>query len=190
MPSSVVGRAARSNAALNCTPWLRSLTQRPLAWTNSSALIIAAAPTTVTRSRWPRTLTRRTRNSFSVLWNVITRDEAREALDAAVEAGEAYMSSASTWEIAQKASLGRLVFATGVDARAFIVRLMTAGGLTSVPLTDEILLEAYELPDWGHRDPADRMIVATARWLGAPVLTSDRRILAYADTGAVTAMPL
>lgn len=118
------------------------------------------------------------------------RGEARDALNAAVATGEAYMSSASTWEIAQKASLGRLVFAAGIDVRTFIIRLTATGGVISVPLTDEILLEAYELPAWEHRDPADRMIVATARWLGAPVLTSDRRILAYAETGAVSAVPL
>ena len=45
MPSSVVGGAARRKAALNCRPWVRSLTQVPVAWTNSPALIVAAAPT-------------------------------------------------------------------------------------------------------------------------------------------------
>ena len=55
---------------MNWTPWVRSLTQVPLAWTNSPAVIVAAAPTTVTRSRWPRTFTRSTQNPFSGLWNV------------------------------------------------------------------------------------------------------------------------
>jgi hypothetical protein len=68
MPSSVVGGAARRKAALNWTPWVRSLTQVPLAWTNSPALIAAAAPTTVTSSRWPRTLTRSTQKPFSGSW--------------------------------------------------------------------------------------------------------------------------
>ena len=39
MPSSVVGGAALRKAALNCSPWVRSLTQLPLAWTNSPAPI-------------------------------------------------------------------------------------------------------------------------------------------------------
>jgi hypothetical protein len=70
MPSSVVGGAARKKAALNCRPWVRSLIQVPLAWTSSPALIAAAAPTTVTSSRWPRTLTRSTQKPVSGLWKV------------------------------------------------------------------------------------------------------------------------
>jgi hypothetical protein len=46
------------------------LIQFPLAWTNSPAEIRAAWPTTVTKSRGPRTFTRRTQNPFSGLWNV------------------------------------------------------------------------------------------------------------------------
>ncbi len=38
----IVGAVALRNEALNCTPWVRSLTQVPLAWTNSPAAIIAA----------------------------------------------------------------------------------------------------------------------------------------------------
>src|SRR3954468_23260604 len=70
IPSSVVGGAALRKAALNCRPWVGSLTQLPLAWTNSPALIEAAAPTTVTSSRCPRTLTRSTQKPVSGLWKV------------------------------------------------------------------------------------------------------------------------
>src|SRR5215469_6904764 len=70
MPSTVVGAVAFRNEALNWTPCVRSLTQDPLAWTNSPAEIIAAWPTTVMRSRWPRALTRSTQNPLSELWNV------------------------------------------------------------------------------------------------------------------------
>src|SRR3954452_1255850 len=70
IPSRVVGGAERRKAALNWRPWTRSLTQVPLAWTNSPAPIAAAAPTRVTRSRWPRAFTRRTQKPVSGLWNV------------------------------------------------------------------------------------------------------------------------
>src|SRR5215208_2222603 len=70
MPSSVVGGAALRKAALNCSPWVRSLTQIPLAWTNSPGLMAGAAPTTVTSSRCPRTLTRSTQKPVSGLWKV------------------------------------------------------------------------------------------------------------------------
>src|SRR3954447_20583880 len=70
IPSSVVGGLAFRKAALNCRPWVRSLTQVPLICTHSPDTIVAACPTTVTKSRWPRTLTRNTQNPLSALWNV------------------------------------------------------------------------------------------------------------------------
>src|SRR4051794_32759224 len=70
MPSSVVGAVAFRKAALNCRPWVRSLTQDPEALTNSPAEIRAAWPTTVTGSRCPRTLTRSTQKPVSALWKV------------------------------------------------------------------------------------------------------------------------
>ena len=70
IPSTVVGAVALRNEALNWTPWVRSLIQDPLAWTNSPAEIIAACPMRVIRSRWPRALMRSTQKPFSELWNV------------------------------------------------------------------------------------------------------------------------
>ena len=70
MPSSVVGAVAFRKVALNCRPWVRSLTQTPEPLTNSPAEIRAAWPTTVTGSRWPRTLTRSTQKPVSALWKV------------------------------------------------------------------------------------------------------------------------
>src|SRR5882672_571054 len=56
--------------ALNCWPWVRSFTHSPDAVIHSPAAIVAACPTTVTRSRCPRTFARRTQNPFSALWKV------------------------------------------------------------------------------------------------------------------------
>jgi len=49
-----------------------------------------------------------------------------------------------------------------------------------VPLDLEISLLSCRLPGTMHDDPADRLIVATALWLQAPLATADRAILAYA----------
>ncbi len=70
MPANVVGGLALRKPARNCRPCVRSVTQVPLAWTNSPAPIIAACPTRLTRSRRPRALTRSTQNPVSGLWNV------------------------------------------------------------------------------------------------------------------------
>src|SRR5262250_585333 len=70
MPSADVGGDVRRNRALNCWPWVRSLIHSPDAVIHSPAAIVAACPTTVTRSRCPRAFARNTQNPFSVLWKV------------------------------------------------------------------------------------------------------------------------
>ena len=55
------------DCVLNWRPWVRSLSQTPCPSMYSPGVIVAAEPTTVTRSRWPRTLTRRTQNPVSSL---------------------------------------------------------------------------------------------------------------------------
>src|SRR5580704_18395102 len=88
IPSTVVGAVAFRNEALNWTPCVRSLIQDPLAWTNSPAEIIAAWPTRVMRSRWPRALIRSTQKPLSELWKVTrSTSPARTSVELAVSVG-------------------------------------------------------------------------------------------------------
>lgn len=87
------------------------------------------------------------------------------------------VASISAWEIARKESLGRL--ALTVSSREWLDRACTAGGLRMVDLTPAIAWESCHLPDPFHRDPADQIIVATARVLGLTLITRDERILTY-----------
>src|SRR5215475_16151149 len=80
MRSTVVGAVALRNEALNWTPCVRSLIQDPLAWTNSPAEIIAAWPTRVMRSRWPRALTRGTQKPFVRIVERDAVDQSRQDL--------------------------------------------------------------------------------------------------------------
>jgi PIN domain nuclease of toxin-antitoxin system len=57
----------------------------------------------------------------------------------------------------------------------------------SLPITHEIALEAYALPGRFHRDPADRILVATARCHSLRLVTADTRILEYADVPSLDA---
>ena len=52
-------------------------------------------------------------------------------------------------------------------------------GWTELPITLDITEEAYSLPDPFHQDPADRIIVATARLNSLVIVTGDRKILDY-----------
>jgi hypothetical protein len=70
MPSMELGADALRNRALNCWPWVRSLTHSPEPVIHSPAEMAAACPTRVTRSRWPRAFTLRTQKPFSALWKV------------------------------------------------------------------------------------------------------------------------
>jgi len=52
-------------------------------------------------------------------------------------------------------------------------------GVQLLPLTPEIAVASTQLPGSFHRDPADQIIVATARLHGCPLVTSDSKILDY-----------
>jgi PIN domain nuclease of toxin-antitoxin system len=56
------------------------------------------------------------------------------------------------------------------------------------PLTPEIAIAAAWLPDPLHGDPADRLLIATARDLAVPMITRDAKILDYARQGHIQAV--
>jgi PIN domain nuclease of toxin-antitoxin system len=60
--------------------------------------------------------------------------------------------------------------------------------VTVEPLSPSIAVESCELPEMFHRDPVDRLIVATARVANATLMTRDRQILDYAARGHLTAI--
>lgn len=97
-----------------------------------------------------------------------------------------YVSAITAWEMSMLVDKGRLDL--GRDTLSWISAALAAPGLALAPITPEIAVDAGRLRGGIHGDPADRLIVATARSLGCPVLTSDRRILDYAAAGHITAL--
>jgi PIN domain nuclease of toxin-antitoxin system len=67
--------------------------------------------------------------------------------------------------------------------------LLAKPGIYLTPLAPDAAIEAAALPGRLHRDPADRLLIATARDLGVPLVTRDVRILAYAAQGHLDAIP-
>ena len=61
-------------------------------------------------------------------------------------------------------------------------------GLVLAPIEPAIAVDSVRLPGRFHADPADRMIVATARRCGVPLVTADRAILSYAANGRLLAV--
>lgn len=100
-------------------------------------------------------------------------------------ANELLISSISTLEIARMVACGRLVFTK--DLRRWIRDGLAALGAVNVAVDDETALEAYDLTEPFHRDPADRVLVATARLQDCTLLSADRLILGYAHVSTTDA---
>lgn len=94
------------------------------------------------------------------------------------------VSAISLLEIATAVSVNRLVLRP--SARYWLQVAQSAAQIRIQPLTDDLCLESVSLPGLFHRDPADRLIVALARTLNAPLITADSKILQYSGvrTGA------
>lgn len=87
------------------------------------------------------------------------------------------VSAISCWEVAKLVELGRLVLRDPV--LEWLTQALTYPGCRLLPLTPQIAVESTQLPGPFHRDPADQIIVATARVHRCTVLTVDRKILDY-----------
>ena len=84
------------------------------------------------------------------------------------------ISDISLWEVATLVSLGRLDFPNTLEA--WLAIAASPKTVRVLPVTSRIAAEVARLPDSFHRDPADRIIVATSRVQGLPVLTKDTAI--------------
>lgn len=96
--------------------------------------------------------------------------------EAIERAAALWYSPISAWEVALKAARGTL--GLSMPARTWFRRVVEHHGLEAVPLDEDILFRSVELP-WLHRDPADRLIIATALQRGVAVVTGDGRFAEY-----------
>jgi PIN domain nuclease of toxin-antitoxin system len=112
---------------------------------------------------------------------------AREAIEAAGrEQAGVLLAAISVWEIGMLVAKGRLTLDR--DVAEWVRLALSLPGVNLAPLEPEIALGATRLPALLHGDPADRLIVATARHHGATLITDDTVILDYAAAGHVRAV--
>ena len=102
---------------------------------------------------------------------------ARAAIKKELNGGEIIVSSISAWEIAMLVAREKLVLTVDVDA--WLAAVAEIEVVRFVPVNDEIAVKSVSLPGEFHKDPADRMIVATARVLAIPLVTKDEKMRAY-----------
>jgi PIN domain nuclease of toxin-antitoxin system len=108
---------------------------------------------------------------------------AKRAIERSQAAGDLSLSLISVWEVAKKVEKAQLVLDRPVDQWLDVA--IAQPGLHLVELTRPILVESCNLPPPFHGDPADQIIVATARDRDAVIVTKDERIRAYAHVRCV-----
>jgi len=142
----------------------------------------------VSRSALPRAVLL---DTCAVIWLANGDPLAHAAAAAIVHAGLAegvFVSSVSAWEVGllSKPKAGRdPAVQFQPDPKTWFARLMAGPAIKKASLTPEIAIDASFLPGALHGDPGDRLIVTTARHLGVPIVTRDRRIIAYGRDGHV-----
>lgn len=113
-----------------------------------------------------------------LLWWQGDRDrltpEQQDVVAAANEESPLHVSDISLWEVATLHSLGRIRLT--IPLREWLEKAVAPPLVRRHGISPAVATELASLPDSFHRDPADRILVATARVLGATLLTRDRRI--------------
>jgi PIN domain nuclease of toxin-antitoxin system len=99
------------------------------------------------------------------------------AIEAEIPGGQILISSMSVWEVTMLVAAGRRTLSVSVPD--WIAGFENMAEVTFVPVDNDIAVQSVLLPDGFHKDPADRIIVATARKFGAPIITADQKIRGY-----------
>jgi PIN domain nuclease of toxin-antitoxin system len=126
----------------------------------------------------------------AAIW--LSRDElkasASEKLDEAARIGVAtYLSPITAWEVGQLVARNRLNL--GATPQRWFARILAMPNVHLAELSPDILIASSFLPGTPPRDPANRILLATARHLGATLVTRDRLLLKYGEEGQVSTIP-
>jgi PIN domain nuclease of toxin-antitoxin system len=127
-------------------------------------------------------------DTHAAIW--ISRNEpiaarATEAMKAAYQAAESVLISPITaWEVGLLVSRNRLNLL--MTPERWFARLLSVPGIRLADMSPDILIASSFLPGDPPRDPADRIILATARDIGATLITRDGLLLKYGAAGQVS----
>jgi PIN domain nuclease of toxin-antitoxin system len=128
-------------------------------------------------------------DTCALIW-IANREALRAGAEAAlaeaeIEPGGIVVSPISAWEVGQLVSRGRLTLSKEPVAW---FRTALEAGLTLAAIPPEVLIASSYLPGSRLRDPADRIIAATARAFGYRLMTRDRPLLDFGEAGHVQAI--
>lgn len=127
-------------------------------------------------------------DTCALIWVVTNTSLASPAVEALATADDAgaitYISPVSAWEIGLLVAHGKLQFL--ITPQRWFQTALAAHNVRLASASPELLIESSFLPGKPPRDPADRIIVATARDLGCKLLTRDRKLLDYGSQGFIS----
>ena len=109
--------------------------------------------------------------------------KAQKAVDAAVKEKNVLVSSISVWEVALLVKNKRLKLS--MDVIDWIAKSENLPFIQFIPVSNSIAVKSVNLPQPLHPDPADRIIIATALSIGAPLVTKDKKISDYAPVKTI-----
>lgn len=109
--------------------------------------------------------------------------KAKAAIEREFDGGDILVSSISAWEIAMLVERENLVLS--MDVGSWLAAVAKIETVRFVPVDPEIAVKSVGLPGDFHKDPADRMIVATARKYSVSLVTKDEKIRAYAHVRTI-----
>lgn len=109
--------------------------------------------------------------------------KAKNLIDKEANSGLIMVSSMSVWEIALLIKKERLQLS--MDLNSWLAQIESLPFVKFVPVDNTIAIKSVFLPGKFHADPADRIIVATAREKGAKLITGDKKIRQYPHVQAV-----
>ena len=113
--------------------------------------------------------------------------DVQAAIAESAESGTLHLSPISAWEIGMLVAKERL--ALSIPVQDWIDRAFSNPGVRTAPTSPAVFAAASFLPGSLHGDPADRILIATARANGLTLVTRDGRILSYAQKGHLAALP-
>jgi PIN domain nuclease of toxin-antitoxin system len=111
--------------------------------------------------------------SALIYWTLDPARLSKKAEKSITVADAIVISSISIWEIGIKVKRKRL--AIPLPLETYVEKLKKVDRVEVMAVSEEVWMKNLELA-WGHRDPADRTIVATAMLMDSPLVTSDRVI--------------
>jgi PIN domain nuclease of toxin-antitoxin system len=130
-------------------------------------------------------------DTHALIWTVEDEPihpEARRAIDLAAARNEAvFVSPITAWERGMLVAKGRI--ASRLPPKDWFARVISNPLIAVAEMTIDILTDASFLPEPVHGDPADRILIATARAHDLTLITHDAAILRYAKMGHLSALP-